>query len=74
MVFPRLNALHVLDTSARFDGGWSGRTVIRSRRLQNSTFKLMPVLPRVLLDAGHATHDLLIDAQASNRGNTVFRN
>ena len=24
-VFPRLDALHVLDASARFDAGWSGR-------------------------------------------------
>ena len=24
-VFPRLDALHVLDASAHFDAGWSGR-------------------------------------------------
>ena len=24
-VFPQLDALHVLDTSAHFDAGWSGR-------------------------------------------------
>ena len=23
-VFPQLDALHILDTSARFDAGWSG--------------------------------------------------
>ena len=39
-----------------------------SRRLQNLMFKWMPLL---VFDAGHATHDLLIDAQASKWGNTV---
>ena len=26
-VFPQLDALHVLDTSADFDAGWSGRNM-----------------------------------------------
>ena len=46
-IFPRLDALHVLDASAHFDAVWSGRNgvdVIRTRRLQNSTFKLTPLL------------------------------
>ena len=38
--FSRLDAQYVLDASARFDAGWS---VLRSS-LQNSTFKLTPVL------------------------------
>ena len=39
-VLPQLDALHALDAAAHFDAGWSGR----NRHLQNSTFKLTPVL------------------------------
>ena len=65
--FPRLDALHVLDASDHFE--LRGVVVIiRTRRLQKSTFKLTPLL---LLTSG-TQHNLLIDAQASNRGNTVL--
>ena len=45
-----------------------GVDVIDSQPLQNQTFKLTPLL---LLTPG-VQHSLLIDAQASNRGNTVW--
>ena len=49
-----------LDASARFDAGSSGR----------NTFET-PVKFNVQIDAGHVTHNPLIDAHASNRGNMV---
>ena len=62
-VFPRLDPLHVLDDSAHFDAGRCGRNTFQTPAEFN--------VASAPFDAGHETHTLLIDAQASNRGNTV---
>ena len=66
-VFPRLDALHVLDASAHFDAGWSGRNTFQTPSQFN--VQIDACAP---FDAGHATHNLLIDAQVSNRGNRLY--
>ena len=66
-VFPQLDALHVLDASAHFDAGWSGRNTFWTHAEFN-----VRIDASAPFDAGHAAHNLLIDGQASNRGNTVF--
>ena len=66
-IFPRLDALHVLDASAHFDAGWSGRNMF----LTPAEFNVQ-INVSAPFDAGHPTHNLLIDAQASNRGNRVL--
>ena len=62
IVFPRLDALHVLDASARFEAGWSGHNM----------FLHVQIDACAPSSAGHATPDLLIDVQVSNGGNTVI--
>ena len=65
-IFPRLDALLILDASVHFDARWSGRNMF----LTPSKFNIQ-IDACAPFDVGHATHNLLIDAQASNRGNTV---
>ena len=60
-VFPQLDALLVLDASAHFDAGWSGRNTFWTTEEFN--VQIDECAP---FDDGHATHNLLIDAQASN--------
>ena len=62
-VFPRLDvdALHILDTSAHFDAGWSGRNTFQTPAEFN-----VQIDASAPFDAGHATHNMLIDSQASN--------
>ena len=59
--FPQLDALHVLDASAHFDAGWSGRNTFWTPAEFN-----VQIDASAPLDAGHAIHNLLIDTQASN--------
>ena len=56
-VFPRLDALHGLDTSAHFDAGWSSRNMFLTPAEIN-----IQIDASAAFDAGHATHNLLIDA------------
>ena len=56
----------VLDASAHFDAGWSGRKTFLMPTELNTQFDAS-----ARFDAGHATYNLLIDAQAFNRGNMV---
>ena len=64
--FPRLDALHVLDATARFDAMWRGRDTLWTPSKFN-----VQIDASAPFDRGHATHNLLIDAQASNGGYTV---
>ena len=59
--FPLLEARHVLDASAHFDTRWSGRNMF----LTPVEFNIQ-IDVSAPIDAGHATHNLLIDAQVSN--------
>ena len=65
-VFPRLDALHVLDASAHFDAGWSGRNTFW--KPSYSTLKLTPLL---LLTPGTQHTICWLTPRRSNRGNTV---
>ena len=64
-VFPKFDTLDILDASAHFDARLSGRNTFQAPLKFN--FQIDASAP---FDARHATHNLLIDAQASNRGNT----
>ena len=59
--FPRLDTLHVLDASAHFDAGWRGRNTFWTPAEFN-----VQIDASAPFDSGHTTHNLLIDAQASN--------
>ena len=58
-VFPGLDALLVLDASGRFDAGLSGRNTFQTTSNFNVQFDACAPF-----DAGHTTHDLLIEAHA----------
>ena len=67
-VFPGLDALHILDASAHCDAGSSGINMFQTPLKFN-----VQIDASAPSDAGHATHNVLIDAQASNRGNTACK-
>ena len=52
-IFPRLDALHVLDTSACFDAEWSGRNTFQTP----SKFNIQ-IDTSAPFDARHATHQI----------------
>ena len=67
-IFPGLDALHVFRRLCSFHTGWSGCNTF----LTPAEFNVQ-IDPAAPFDAGHATHNPLIDAQVSDWGHTVHK-